>query len=1045
MIFARDRAVPRLVESLARAAERDPVGRKLLISPSVVVGRELLRRLSLGGHGWIGFEVTTVGKVAHLLAERGLQRDGIGVVDAFEHQALLDTALDSALAVEDGRLAELSEGVGFREKVHGAVNAMRLAGIEARTLDGARFSQWEKKLFLLRVLQRYERLLSERRRADVAAVLDLALEALDGAGGTLPTHLGADAVCLVPGLSTRGLIGRMVAALAGRGAVLLETDPVEGLDPPKGVLWGRCADSSPGSKLYAPDRVDAHVEVLDVDFFHAASVEAELREVLRRVIERGLAWDEVEIVTPDPAAYGSALHALSARLGIAVTYAVGLPVARTRTGRVVRAYLEWIEGGFQADPIRRLLEAGDLRPPRSRQQHPAAALARRFRSLRIGWGRKRYRTQLLDALAGVSRLDRRSRESDEAFVRRRERAESELLALKAILFPALKATPSVPDRIGSEGGPVSPSELARGLTAFLRRVPRGRGPDRSAREEIGRTLERIQATLTRRTEFRASVSILRGHLDIRVRPELLGDDQDGVGAPWSSVGGALHLSDLEHGGYTGREAVFLVGFDADRVPGGGGQDPVLLDSERRVLGPDLPTSGEILAERLFRLAALVARLRGRVTLSYCAWAATEARSVGPSSVLLQALRLTERDPSLHFTDLRERMRRVVSAVPPVGRPPLDSDDVWMSTLGSGAVLAHGLEAVRASYPGLDRGLAALAERRVGIPGAVHGVIEPRPDRLDPRLNSATVVSASRLEGLGACPLRYLHQGVLKLYPPEDPELDPDRWLDPLVRGSLLHDVYERTLRGARSSGVKPHDRRFEVLALDALREGIERVRHEVPTPGEGTQAREVQGLREDVLSFVRMVRQDAPEYVALELTFGIGGDDPVVLDLPSGPLALRGAVDRVDQDLEGAHVVDYKTGSAYAHERDTGVYDGGRRLQHAIYAHAAEDRLGVRVMDGQYHFPTRRGQNQRFVYGREPLQRVAGLIEAMLDGVAAGHFVPTDQADDCTFCDYAAICRVRRGDFGTTESPLSSWSQEHLNTGLQPSFAHLKRVRTYED
>ena len=44
-------------------------------------------------------------------------------------------------------------------------------------------------------------------------------------------------------------------------------------------------------------------------------------------------------------------------------------------------------------------------------------------------------------------------------------------------------------------------------------------------------------------------------------------------------------------------------------------DPVLLDGDRRVLGADLPTSGQVLKERVFRLAALVARLRGSVTMS----------------------------------------------------------------------------------------------------------------------------------------------------------------------------------------------------------------------------------------------------------------------------------------------------------------------------------------------------------------------------------------------------------------------------------------------
>lgn len=1042
MTASTHRASPRLVASLARVAAAEPVARKLVVAPNMAAGRELLRRLSLTGDGWIGFEVTTPSRLAHRLAEAGLERSGSTVLDPFEHQALLDEALDSALEAERAGLGELSEGVGFREKVHGAVVALRLAGTTPRDLDAARFGQWEKKLFLLRVFQRYERLLMERRRADPATVLRLALTALDEAGGALPATLDADSIHLVPGLRTRGLVGRFIKELEGRGARVLETDPVHGHPVPESMLWGRSGDPSPGSRLYAVDEVGPDTDVLDVTFFCAASVDAEIREVLRRVVERDLRWDEVEIVTPDPAAYGSSLHALATRLGIPVSYAVGLPVARTRTGRVVQAYLDWVEEGFQADPIRRLLEAGDLRPPRSRGRHAPAALARRFRSLRIGWGRKRYRTQIREALAGVEEMERRSRESESGFERRRERAKEELEALKSILFPALKVTPSVPDRMGVGGEPISPSELARGLAAFLRRVPRGRGPDRHAREEIGRILERIEATLKRRTEFRSCVAILRRHLDIRVRPELHGQEPDGSAAPWSSAGGALHMSDLEHGGYTGRRAVFLLGLDADLVPGPGGQDPVLLDGDRRVLGADLPTSGEVLRERIFRLAALVARLRGSVTMSYRSWQPTEARTVGPSSVLLQALRLTDRDPTLTFSDLHDRLGRVVSAIPAEGRPALDGDDFWMEALGPGTVMRSGVEAVRASFPSLDRGLTAFHTRRDGTPSAFHGVIEPRAEQLDPRKDPSTVVSASRLEALGTCPLRYLHRSVIRAYPPDDPELDPDMWLDHRQRGVLLHRVYDRTLRTARERGVKLADKDFEVLALDALREGIERLRHEVPSPGEGTLTREIAGLREDVRSFVRMIREHGPEYVALEFTFGIGDDDPIALPVDGGAVELRGAIDRIDHDLEGIHVVDYKTGGAWGYGRE--VFNEGRRLQHALYAHAAEERWGDQVVDGQYHFPTRKGQNQRFVYPREALRPVSDLVSLMLDGAAAGHFVPTDESDDCTFCDYAEVCRARKTLYGTV-SPLADWSGEHLNTGLQPAFEHLKRVRTFEE
>lgn len=1031
---------PRLVESLSSALRRHRLARKLLVAPSHASGRELLRRLALESGGWVGFEVVTPDRLAQMLAQKALDDAGLDVVDRFEQQALLDRALDSALAAEEGVLSELSEGVGFRERVHGAVLGMRVAGIGPGDLEQVRFAQWEKKLFLIRVLRRYERLLSERHCADAATVLRLALTQLEAEGGRLPALLNTDQLLLTPGLPTRGLAGSFVSSLAARGGRLLQTDPVLGLDVPQSLLWGKCGDASFGSYLYAPDECG---ETGNLDFFCAASIEAELREVLRRVVERGLSWDQVEIVTTDGAAYGSALHALASRLGIPVTYSSGLPIGRTRTGRVVHAYLGWIEEGFQAAPIRRLLESGDLRPPKSRGNHAPAALARRFRSLRIGWGRQRYRSQLQGALKGIDRLERGGRESQSGFDVRRERARTELEALRSILFPALKATPAVPDRMGDEGGPVSPAEIARGLRAFLRRVPRGRGPDRRAREEVGRILERIEATLNRRTEFRASVAILRRHLDLRVRSEIIGDDPDGAGAPWASTGGALHLSDLQHGGYSGRDAVFIVGLDSERMPGSGGQDAVLLDSDRRVLGGGLPTSAELLKEKVFRFAALFARLRGDVTLSFGAWQASEARTVGPSSVLLQALRLARGNAALTFQDLHRELSRTVSAIPGPGQPALDRDDVWMRALGSGAVMRKGIDSVRASFPALDAGLAAAEERFAGEPGPFHGVIRSRPDKLDPRLEHGAILSASRLEALGQCPLRYLHGTVLRISPPDDPELDPDVWLDHRQRGSLLHHVFEGTMRTARAEGIEPDEAAFEACALEILDARIQVLRAEIPNPGEGTLQREILSLSEDVRSFVRMIRQDHPESVAFELRFGLGEDEPVTIELEGGRLRLRGSIDRVDQDLAGLHVIDYKTGSAFGYGSE--VFKGGRRLQHAIYARAAEQRLGVDVADGQYHFPTRKGQNQTFAYERRQLAGLEALLDLLMEGVANGHFIPTDDPDDCSFCDFAEICRVRHESYGKTRSPLAEWSKQQAESGDSHVFERFRQVRSFEE
>ena len=1034
---------PQLVESLARLSKKHRMARKLLVCPTRAVGRELLRRLSLSGDGWIGFEVTTPRPLALRLARPAMEREHLAVVDAFEARALLDDAMDVALQTEGWALGALADGIGFREAVHGSIEALRLAGIDVKELDRARLFDGDKKRFLRRVLQRYEQLLSERRRVDTADVFRMGVGELESRGAQTPPELDAEVLLLVPGLGTRGLPGRLVAALTARGARVVETDPVHGLDTPPKTLWNPGRRAGPRSFLHAPERAaELEGRTFPMDIFRAASIHDELREVLRRIVARGLRWDQVEIITPDPAAYGSVLHTEAVTLGVPVTFAVGLPIGRTRAGRVVRTYLDWIEEGFQADPIRRLLEAGDLRPRRTPGAHAPAALARRFRSLRIGWGRRRYREQIRAALEGLDLLQPGRHESLQALERRRVRMRGELEALRSILFPTLKATPTVPDRMGEDGIRVSPAEIARGLRAFLRRVPKGRGPDRLAREEVERVLERIEATLGRRTAFRSAVIVLRRHLDLRVRAAAGARPDDSV-APWSSEGGHLHLSDLEHGGFTGREAVFLVGMDADRAPGFVGQDPMLLDADRRILREDLPTSTELHRERAFRFAALFARLRGSVTLSYASWDATQARALGPSPLLLQALRLARLDPALTYADLEAMLGRVVSVIPPAESPALDGDDVWMTELGQGEVLRAGTHAVARAFPRLAAGLAArrAADER---PGPERGVLSPRPEVFDPRRNGSLVVSASRLEALGTCPLRYLQSVVLTVRPPDDPELDPDRWLDPLRRGALLHNVFEETLREVRARGLTLDDSRVEDLSMDALARAVTHMRAEMPVPGEGALQRERAALENDVRSFVRMVRQEGAPWIALELRFGLGEDEPVVVETPGGPLRLRGAIDRIDEDLNGLRVIDYKTGVA-RELAGTGTFHGGRRLQHAIYAHVAEQRLGGSVSLSGYHFPTIRGQNQQLMFPRLPLAGIGSLLDRMLDGIAAGSFVPTERAEDCKFCDFTAVCRVRESGYGKVHSALADWSEEHLNAGLWPAFAHLKRVRKFED
>ena len=1019
-----------LIRELESIARRGGRGRKVLVARTRGEGKELLRQVALRGCSWVGFEVNTLRPLATKIVARAGSFAGHTIIDAFDEHALVERAIDEALRDGRGsRFPGLAEKVGFRDAVRHSVAALRLGGVRARSLGGAGAGAGSgRQALIAAVLGRYEELLAAAALADNAHLLAAATRIVED--DTAPPPLRAPTF-LVPGLPDRGLAGRFARALQRRGATLLRTDPVEGLPPPKGILWDVAPPAAPGSYLHAVDRHEGPRPRMEL--FAAGSVQDELRGVLRRAMELGARWDEVEIVAADPALYGSALHALADPLRIPVTFAVGLPVERTRPGRVVTAYFQWIESGFQEARFRALVEAGDVRPPRPRHRIPGPRLARSLRRLRIGWGRERHTARVERALEGVDHMSRGRFETAERFEGRRERAREDLLALRALLRPVLAATPGVT-------GDTSPARVAAGVKSLLARAVPGTDTDDTARERLLRRLDRIEATLHRTTDYPSAAAIVKSFLRIRIpapRAEGL--------APWSSAAGHAYLTDLAHGGATGRPFTFIVGLDSSRFPGSTHEDPLLLDRERWRFGRgELPLASERVVERRFNFAQLVARLRGTLVLSYCRRDPAEARELSPAPELLQALRLRQGDRTLDFEDLDRHLGPSESRLPrPELGADLDEGDVWLRALATAdGRLRDGLGAVGLAYPRLGLGMEAAEGLRLDGASVHTGFLGTPSPPLSYQDLSGRPFSASGLGSLGACPRRFLFGHILGASPPDDPEFDPHRWLNPMERGNLLHKVYERTLKVARARGLDPADDGFLALALSLVdREGAEMLR-QVPTPSRAVHEWEMRELRDDTRSFVEMIRSDPPPWTELEMGFGMG-DEPAIIEAGGGRVRVRGYIDRLDDRGGHLRVVDYKTGSDYGYGGRSGVYGGGRRLQHAIYTAAARAVLGRPVSGMEYHFPTRRGENR--VHGFEADELLSGgdLVAALLEGVAAGHFPATDSAkDDCRFCDFGEVCGVRAGPWGDVSCRFADWTARNL--GEIPELELLARVRGWD-
>ncbi len=991
-----------LLIALDELAHSQRTTRKLLVCNYAAEGRELLRALSLARRGWIGFEPTDPKKLANELVAHDIVRDGLRIADAFDLNALLDQAIDETMTRGgDGLPAEiraLADQVGFRKAIRRSIEALRLEGIDSPTLRCAHLEDLRKRNFLADVYGAYEQRLRFSRLADTAEVYRRAANALTRGTLTLPRA----SILLVPGLPLNGLRGRFIEGLRLRGAALLNDDA--------------CGVEAPRFSL-APAAVHRPIDVnRNIDIFAASSPLHEIKEVLRRCVASGLHWDEVEIIATDADVYACALDSLTRRLDIPVSYAVGLPANRTRPGRVVAAYLRWIQEDFSDEVVRALLESGDIVPDGEYRTSNGVSLARTLRKLRIGWGRARY----LEHIDAAERKALTQHIDDEEESREEQQRRSELLedlaALRALFMPILNATPLIPDRLHRNTGRLAPAALADGLAAMLKCAVTDHDVDRIAKERIQARLERVRATMKRAMSFESALAVLRERLDVRV-PAIGATGP----APWSSSPGHIHLSDLQHGGFTGRRATFMVGLDAGRFPRAALRDPLLTDEDRLHVAPSLMTTTERVTEAQFRFAALFARLRGDVTLSYSAYDTVEGRKLGPAAVVLDAYRLKTGDQSANYEQLRTATQQIATAVAR-REAALDVDDVWLSVMSENGLMLSAQHVVRHAFSGLDRGLIAREQRGARIASAFHGLVNPRAT-LDPRSNS-DVVSPSRLESLGTCALRYYYRYVLQIRPPEIPEFDPELWLDPRNRGSLLHEVYELTLQEARAQNIEVLSSAFDRLAAQQLNRACVKWRGLVPPPSDTVYQRELTELRADVAVFANMCRDDGANWKALELNFGSEAAPPVLVPLLGGRIKLQGRIDRVDETEAGELlVIDYKTGSPGYYKG--GPFDGGRRLQHYLYAIAVADMLKGKVARMEYRFPTARAAGDAVVaFNINDLAAGRELISALLDNVAAGRFLPTADDRDCGFCDFRTCCRAAQRKHGAS-SPLVTWAN-HL-------------------
>ena len=1018
---------PYHLTQLAALCRSHPVRSKVVFVPTVTVGYNLISALAVSGQACLNLRMMPPAALARQIAGPQFDVEGRRSVSQDMEAFYLEDVLARAVQeMPDSYFSGLSMSPGLVQSFLRTVQSLRLAGVGDDSFEGAGVAPGKVRL-LAALCRAYSARLAEAGCYDDADLYVRATEMVQTEGRDDDT-----VYAILDETSLSGLAFRFVRAVTG-GRLYRIGRGDYGVPPPAHSAAVRFPDA-PFPE--APARIAGGGRLLleeglspedggDLELVQAVGVENEVRGALREILRLEMPLDEVEIAYTVDSPYLGTLCDAAECLDVPAAFSGGIPVTLTRPGQALAGFYRWIGSGFEAGELIGMCRAGLIRlgevPETDTLVLPDG------RSSLFGSSRKGAKAQ-------------RGRgfevESDDE-----ETSES---ACQAVIEPYHLAT------ILQQSG------VVRGRGFYLRGLDRlleGLQERARAQREDGMSLGRLETERARLLGARRAMADLlslvpearttlscvaqaglaflntfapvrnerdgksRESLENRLREIADGVDLDGsaerlaqrlgelVSAHRSEASAArpghLYVAPLERAGYTGRKRLYVLGMDEGAFPGGATEDAILLDDERSALSGELLLQHTRPREHVWHLVRALGMAGGAVTLLTCCRDLVDGRETYPSALFQQAA---------------EQLGRSLTDVPTVSSVPESDRALGDVETMLGARRAEGFEAaVRVRFPWLVEGQTAALARAQPALTRFDGWLGRETPELDVA-GGNTVLSASRLEMLTACPYRYFLRYVLGVEPPDEAAADPTRWLTPLEYGELLHDLFCDFMRTLKIRGESPDGARHAALLKGMLDRKIAQVQERIPAPYEAAYRDDCGRLARSAEIFLaEESRRKGADPVGFEVSFGSGREgafdhaEAVCLNLSARVrFLLRGRIDRVDRRADGYEIWDYKTGSARAYD-ETDVLRGGMHLQWALYAHALDRILEIRgqpdrVLRSGYFFVSDREYGRRIADRPPERGALAGLLEPLFDLVSQGCFFHVQRDDHCTFCDYNGLC-----------------------------------------
>jgi ATP-dependent helicase/nuclease subunit B len=985
------------IDQLKSLCTEYPTRSKWVFVPDHATGRTLGERITVEGTNWINLRFVTPLDIAlrmgaPFLVERGIDPSEEGLGPALMMRLLLN------LRQEGGYFRPLADHPTMAQAIWATLHELRMAGIPTDALEPEVFSSPAKHNELVALLLAYEQFLKQNKRADMAGVYEEALRHQDWC----PIK-SQDCWTEIPDIHWSPLQRQLIDSMPGE-RFIPHSFELSGVRIPRRLrsrsTERRLANATTNELAYLMSPASVPARTLPsskIMLFHAGGREAETEEVFRRILISGVPLDQAEIACASDA-HVALIWEKAVRHNWPVTLGPGIPATLTRPGRALIELCDWIETNFSAGHLRHLLQSGDLAFEET-EGFTAGQAARLLARSEAGWGRATYGLALGRLQRNYEARTADPDASDEDRAEAKGKAERTARVLSWITGLLACAPETAPD------GKVPLQAVVNGVLGFLERTTsRNSALDHRAaaslQDYIGelRALEKFSCTLSESLRF------------IRERVTSL------YVAPERPRPGHLYACRIAQSGYAGRAHLFVVGLEEGRVFSSSTEDAVLLDAERDRISSDLRLSTDRIDEAVYAVLTRLAASTASVTFSYSCRDTREFRETYASWVMLQAFRLQQGESTLSYRELKASLGEPKSAVPEDRETALSGAGWWMrSVVDTGEA---GARVLGDAFTSLANGRNAEDMRKSAKFTEFDGYVPDAGPVLDPSAPE-TAYSVTDLEQLAVCPFRFFLKRGLGVRAVDQGERDKDVWLDPLTRGSELHDLYATLLRRVRDEGrraTKEDGTWLIAFAQDRLR----KLNEEMPAATAEIFESESKDFLADVQLFLDAECEDSPSTpIGFEVSFGRpldGADEPlarpeaVEIDLGNGIVfRIAGRIDRIDRVGPASfEVFDYKTGGFWPPDWE-GTFSGGSRLQHALYGLAAVELLKAsyknpEVIAGVYYFSSHKGRQERVRIQAPQKTAIAAVLGDLRDMVLKGQFIRTPDERNCRFCDYIAVC-----------------------------------------